>query len=225
MRGKRGPGAPTTPTMPHRRGTGNYSSREAARRGPPTPRGLQSHVQASLVNSARARAASRRAAANVPESAAGSAGLPGPTHSRTPSRARPPTPQQPRSLQTHHPAPRSSPPPAPRAAAWLHCSRPHRGPTRGPGPPNSLGGGHPETAKKEGEEGSRRGRGEEEARGGKPPAPSMAGTAAEPRGSVCNLQTSRLARLQRTKVTGAAWGPHVPGEEGPPAAQARRAEL
>lgn len=70
VRGKRGPGAPTTPTMPHRQGAGNYSSREAARRGPPTPRGLQSHVQASLVNSARARAASVRPAANVPESAA-----------------------------------------------------------------------------------------------------------------------------------------------------------
>lgn len=58
VRVKHGLGAPTTPTMPHRRGVENYSSREAARGGPPTPRGLQSHVQASLVNSALARAAS-----------------------------------------------------------------------------------------------------------------------------------------------------------------------
>lgn len=57
---KRGPEAPTSPTMQHRPGIENYSSREAARRGPPTPRGLQSHVQASLVNSTRARAANVR---------------------------------------------------------------------------------------------------------------------------------------------------------------------
>lgn len=40
--------------------------RGRARRGPPTPRGLQSHVQASLVNSTRARAANvRLVTANV----------------------------------------------------------------------------------------------------------------------------------------------------------------
>lgn len=43
---------------------------------------------------------------------------------------------------------------------------------------------------------------------------------------VClQLQTSRLARLQRTKVTGAAQGPHVPRKEGPRTARDKRAGL
>lgn len=53
----------------------------------------------------------------------------------------------------------------------------------------------------------------------------MAGTAAAPRGSVCNLQTSRLARLQRTKVARAFRGPHVLREESPQAARAGNTRL
>lgn len=53
----------------------------------------------------------------------------------------------------------------------------------------------------------------------------MAGTAAEPRGSVCNLQTSRLVRLQRTKVAGATKDPHIPREKSPQATRAGLAGL
>lgn len=111
VQGKRGPGAPTNPTMLHQQDAENYSSREAARRGPPTPRGLQSHVQASLVNSARERAG-ERAAANVPRAAAPlpAARAPrGPPTPHTHTRARP----QPRcspTLQTRT-VPGSPPPP------------------------------------------------------------------------------------------------------------------
>lgn len=43
---------------------------------------------------------------------------------------------------------------------------------------------------------------------------------------VClQLQTSRLARLQRTKVTGTAQGPHVPREEGSRTVRDRRTGL
>lgn len=122
VRGKRGPGSPTAPTMPHRRDAENYSSREAARGGPPTPRGLQSHVQASLVNSARARAAREQASGrNLPVRGApgqpcwplGYRPLPHP-HASTP-----PTPLQPRVVQTRTSP--GSPPPPPRPELRRGC--------------------------------------------------------------------------------------------------------
>lgn len=108
--GKHGLSAPTTPTMPCQRGAENYSSHEAAHRDPPTPRGLQSHVQASLVNSARARVASERAATKVPGSAgipAGRAGPSGSAHTHTLTRTRPRPHSSPAPCKNaHYPAPR-----------------------------------------------------------------------------------------------------------------------
>lgn len=224
MWGKHGLSAPTTPTMPCQRGAENYSSHEAAHRDPPTPRGLQSHVQASLVNSARARVASELVAAKVSRSAgipAGRAGPLGPAHTRTLTRTRPRPHSSPAPCKNaHHPAPRPPPRPESRrgcivaSPARPRALRPLRPPRRGT--PKERG----KRERKEAAAGGGRRK-----RGGKPPAPSMAGTAAEPRGSVCNLKTSRLASLQRTKVTGAAQGPHVPREEGPQTARAQRAGL
>ena len=149
----------------------------------------------------------------------GSRPLPHPLSSTPPDPAAAPVP-----ANTHnHPAPRPpSPRPEPRRGCIVAPGPAAPSATRAPqsplegGPRESDEGGRGRKPPREGGGGSA---------GGKPPAPSMAGTAAEPRGSVCNLQTSRLARLQRTKVTGAARGPHVPREEGPQAAQAWRAGL
>lgn len=159
--------------------------------------------------SAGGERASGRQRARVP----GAPGRPG-----QPPRV-PPTPA---SLLEHAPGPSCSPapckhsllgsphPPAPGAPAWLHSSRRLCGPRS----PRPLWRGT-SRARIGGEEGSRHRKGGGGNAGGKPPAPSMAGTAAEPRGSVCNLQTSRLVRLQRTKVAGQLGGPTFRGRKVP----------
>lgn len=111
---KHGRGAPTTPTMPHQRGAENYNSREAAHRGPPTLRGLQSHVQASLVNSARARAAteqaSRRQRAPVHSGSGLTASVPRVPPTPAPLRKHAPDPLQTRALQARTPPGSPAPP-------------------------------------------------------------------------------------------------------------------
>lgn len=133
--------------------------RGRARRGPPTTRGLQSHVQASLVNSARARAASKRASdcqrVGGLDFPARSTGTKSPRTPRRLERARPqPCCSPVLCKRSHHPAPR--PPSHPGAAAWLHCSCPHARPRP---PENLLRKGVPENARKQGKEGSQGGRG------------------------------------------------------------------
>lgn len=138
MQEKHGRGAPTTPTMPHQRGAENYNSREAAHRGPPTLRGLQSHVQASLVNSARARAATEQASsrqrAPVHSGSGLTASVPRVPPTPAPLRKHAPDPLQTRALQARTP-PGSPAPPTPGAAAWLHSRPPAAPAPRGPQAP------------------------------------------------------------------------------------------
>lgn len=180
-----------------RRGVEETTTPERPRApGPPTPRGLQSHVQAALVNSAgRGRAiGAARAIGQLSERFFPVLRR---RYALAPSGSSdPPTPHPGPQLKHAHPGP---------LAAIRLCKHACMHNCRGPPlknhhPPHLETREHPQPREStpstpRQEEG---GRERKEARGGKACLPSSTtkawpGTAAEPRGSVCNLQTSRLA--------------------------------
>jgi hypothetical protein len=106
--------------------------------GPPTPRGLQSHVQASLVNSARARASDR---ASKLQPTCQEPRRPGRLHGPPTSaalREHPKTPLQLGSVQIRAPPGSQHPPHCARSRGMPPLSHPHRGPTRAPIPQYPL---------------------------------------------------------------------------------------